>query len=61
MPAKADRPKNPLLVATGRKTALKRWGDAPRHVRIHDLSEPQRRLVHALIAAVRESTPREDA
>ena len=35
------------------KAAAARWGDVPRHVRIADLSEPQRRLVAALVAAVR--------
>lgn len=53
--------KNPVLVAAGRRGALKRWGDAPKTVRIDDLSPDQRRLIVALIDAARSNGARKAA
>lgn len=46
--------KDPKLVAAGKRGAEKRWGPA-RVVRLDNLTPAQRRLVLALIEAVRES------
>lgn len=44
----------------GRIGAAKRWGDAPRVVRIADLTLEQRRLVQALIDAARAANKAQD-
>ena len=44
--------KNPKRVEAGRKAAVTRWGE-PRVVRLDDLTTEQRRLVLALIEALR--------
>lgn len=49
--------KDPVLVAAGRRGALKRWGE-PRILRLDELTPPQRRLALALVEAVRkEASP----
>lgn len=45
---------NPVFVESGRRGALKRWGP-PHVVRLDELTADQRRLVLALIAAVRDT------
>jgi len=51
-------PKNPILVEAGRRGAQKRWGPpGTQAVYIGDMSVPQRRLVLALVEAVREEAP----
>ena len=53
-----SKPKNPGRVAGGIMGARRRWGP-PRIVRLGDLTPEQRRLVLALIAAVRENADTE--
>ncbi len=50
--------KNPVKVRAGRIGATKRWGTEPRVVRLHDLSDAQRRLVRALVDAARREAGR---
>ena len=45
-------PGNPVFVESGRRGARQRWGP-PRIARLDELTADQRRLVLALIAAVR--------
>ncbi len=55
-----ERPhKNPLKVRAGQAAAVKRWGDAPRVLKLHDLNPAQRRLVLALVDAARREAERE--
>jgi len=49
--------KDPIKVRAGKIGADVRWGPEPRTVRIDDLTPPQRRLVTALIDAVRATSP----
>ena len=51
--------KSPVFVESGRRGAAKRWaGHTPRIVRLDDLTNPQRRLVMALVDAARkEASP----
>ncbi|MDP8905499.1 MAG: hypothetical protein M3N29_09365 [Chloroflexota bacterium] len=50
--------KNSVKQRAGRAGARRRWGDTPRVVRLDDLTPAQRRVVLALLNAVRqESTP----
>jgi hypothetical protein len=52
------RPPSAAKVRAGQASARKRWGELPRIVRLDDLSDPQRRLVLALIAAARQEAER---
>jgi hypothetical protein len=45
--------KNSSKARAGALGARKRWGSEPSIVRLHDLTDAQRRLVLALIAAAR--------
>lgn len=47
---------NPVKVKAGLIGAVKRWGAEPSVVRLHELTDPQRRLVLALIAAARRES-----
>ncbi len=46
--------KNPTKARAGRLGARSRWGPEPRIVRLDALTDSQRRLVLALVAAARE-------
>jgi hypothetical protein len=45
--------KDPVLSAAGRLGARRRWGDAPRVVRLSDLSPDQARLTLSLVELFR--------
>jgi hypothetical protein len=45
--------KHPGRVAAGKATALKRWGPLPRTVRLDSLLPEERRLVVALVEAMK--------
>lgn len=51
--------KNPVFVESGRRGARRRWGDTPRVVRLHELTNSQKRLVLALIDAARREAERD--
>lgn len=52
--------KDPAKVSAGRAGALRRWGPTgTRVVRLDELTAPQRRLVLALIDAVRREAARD--
>lgn len=48
-----DSDKDPVKVRAGAAGARKRWGDAPRVVRLDELTPAQRRLVLALVDAAK--------
>lgn len=49
--------KRAVFVESGKRGARVRWGE-PRVVRLDDLSAPQRRIIVALLAAVRAEQER---
>lgn len=51
--------KDPTKVRAGTIGARARWGAEPVVVRLDDLTPPQRRLVLAMVAAVREESERD--
>lgn len=51
--ASPGRTKDPVRVRAGEIGARRRWGEEPSVVRLHDLTDPQRRLVLALVEAAR--------
>ncbi len=52
--------KNPVKVRAGLIGSRVRWGPEPRIVRLDELSDPQRRLVVALIAAAKSEAAASD-
>jgi hypothetical protein len=55
----SDSRKSERHVEAGRLGASVRWGP-PRNVRLADLTPPQRRLIVALVAAVRQTSDPKD-
>lgn len=53
--------KNPVKVRAGKLGADVRWGPEPRAIRLDDLTDAQRRLVIALVAAARSERETETA
>jgi len=51
--------KDPAKVKAGLAGARTRWGTAPSVVKLHDLTDPQRRLVLALVEAARAERERD--
>jgi hypothetical protein len=49
--------KDPAKVRAGKASALKRWGELPRVVRLDELTMEQCRLVLALVDAAKDDAP----
>jgi hypothetical protein len=56
----APHVKDPECIARGQAGAERRWG-APRQINLRDLSDAERRIVLASIAAIRAEKARDDA
>lgn len=52
--------KDPVMVAAGQRGAFKRWG-WPKTIRLDDLTQDQRAIVHARVEALRHQLARAES